>query len=41
MCARAMQVQDRRYRENAADRAAGYRPDDPADGQGLDGDLQR
>lgn len=40
--ARVIQVQDRRYRENAADLAAGRRPRiDPADEQELDGDLQR
>jgi len=42
LCARVIQVQDRRYRENAADLAAGRRPRvDPADEQELDGDLQR
>lgn len=38
---RVIQVQDRGHRENAADRSAGYRPCDLADGQELDGDLQR
>lgn len=37
-----IQVQDGRYRENAADLAAGRRPRvDPADEQELDGNLQR
>lgn len=38
---RVIQVQDRGYRENAANRAAGHRPRDLADGQELVGDLQR